>query len=52
VESLTAGVERARDIIATGKALAKLRDWVGAQNTNPDEGLAKLERRMKAAYAR
>ena len=37
------GFYKAKDIIKSGKALHKLRDWVGEQNHDPQKGLTKLE---------
>lgn len=37
------GFYKAKDIIKSGKAIHKLRDWVGEQNHDPQKGLSKLE---------
>jgi anthranilate phosphoribosyltransferase len=41
---LATGIAMAREAIADGRALAKLRAWVTWQNTTPDAGLPILER--------
>ncbi|NIQ90783.1 MAG: anthranilate phosphoribosyltransferase, partial [Deltaproteobacteria bacterium] len=40
VKDFKAGVELARKVVFSGKGLAKLREWVGCQNRDPDKGLA------------
>lgn len=42
VENLAAGVEKARDIIDSGQALAKLNAWVKAQQGNGTDGEQRL----------
>lgn len=36
------GIHQSRELIKSGKALAKLREWVTEQNTDPEKGLNKL----------
>lgn len=43
VEDLKKGVERARETIESGQAIAKLRQWVEAQNSDPKAGLRKID---------
>jgi len=40
---LREGFRQARDIINSGRAITKLREWVTAQNSSPETGLSKLE---------
>ncbi|MBE9477678.1 MAG: anthranilate phosphoribosyltransferase [Chloroflexi bacterium] len=40
---LREGFRHARDIINSGRAITKLREWVTAQNSSPEAGLSKLE---------
>jgi anthranilate phosphoribosyltransferase len=40
--TLKQGFEAAKETIATGKAAAKLREWVHCQNLSPSMGMAKL----------
>jgi anthranilate phosphoribosyltransferase len=49
VGEFKAGVDLAREVVFTGKGLAKLREWVRCQNHHPDEGLAKYEKVLKKA---
>ena len=42
-KDLKEGFNMARDILDSGRALDKLKDWVAAQNTDPQGGIAKLE---------
>lgn len=42
-QDITAGYALAQEIIDSGQALAKLRDWVREQNSDPVMGLSKLE---------
>jgi anthranilate phosphoribosyltransferase len=49
VENLKPGVQLARDLIVSGKAVAKLREWVACQNQDPNAGVAKLEEVMRRA---
>ena len=41
--SIKEGVGLSRDLIKTGKAMNKLKEWVLKQNLEPEKGLAKLE---------
>jgi anthranilate phosphoribosyltransferase len=43
---LREGLAMAREAVATGGAVAKLRQWVTWQNVKPDDGLAVLERML------
>ena len=45
------GFDKAKDIIASGKAIRKLRDWVEEQNHNPQKGLSKLEKLTQKALS-
>lgn len=45
------GFDKAKDIIASGKAIRKLRDWVEEQNDNPQKGLSKLEKLTQKALS-
>jgi anthranilate phosphoribosyltransferase len=45
--SLRSGIEMARSAVASGLALAKLREWVAWQNITPNDGLAVLERMLE-----
>jgi anthranilate phosphoribosyltransferase len=47
VTSLADGVAMARDAIESGRALAKLRDWVTHQNRHPAAGIATLDRLLE-----
>jgi len=40
---LAEGIDISRQIMASGLAINKLRDWVSTQNTEPEKGLAKLD---------
>jgi anthranilate phosphoribosyltransferase len=44
---LARGVDQAREAMASGAALERLRGLVSTQNGNPDQGLAKLESMLK-----
>ncbi len=44
--TLREGLEMARQAVAGGKALAKLRDWVTWQNQRPEDGLPTLEKML------
>jgi len=46
---LKQGIGMARQAIADGSALQKLRDWASWQNEKPEDGLAVLEERIKEA---
>ena len=45
-KDLKEGFSIARDVVDSGKALDKLKDWVATQNINPQDGMAKLESLM------
>jgi len=47
VADLKEGVDKARDIINSGKALDKLRQWVQTQQQKPEDGLKRLDTLMK-----
>ena len=49
VPDFKAGVELARELIFSGKALAKLEEWVRCQNRDPQMGLVRYEKVLKAA---
>ncbi len=49
VKDLSAGIEMARQAVANGSALAKLRAWVAWQNAKPGERLQTLERMLERA---
>lgn len=40
---LNSGMEVARQLVESSRALDKLRDWVSSQNRSPEEGLATLD---------
>lgn len=40
---LPQGIHISRDLIKSGRALAKLREWVAEQNDNPQRGLTRLK---------
>ncbi|MDD2234789.1 MAG: anthranilate phosphoribosyltransferase [Desulfitobacteriaceae bacterium] len=42
--SIKEGYNKAKEIIRSGRAIAKLRSWVEEQNSNREKGLSKLER--------
>jgi len=44
VGDFKAGVELAREVVFTGKGLAKLREWVKCQNRDPDKGVGRLKK--------
>jgi anthranilate phosphoribosyltransferase len=46
---LRAGIDMAREVIVTGRALDKLRAWVSWQNAKPDDGLPLLEEMIRRA---
>ncbi|MCJ7498857.1 anthranilate phosphoribosyltransferase [bacterium] len=46
-KDLKQGVEMARQAIADGKPVNKLRDWVTWQNDSPEDGLPTLEKMIK-----
>ncbi|MBE9482966.1 MAG: anthranilate phosphoribosyltransferase [Chloroflexi bacterium] len=43
VKDFKEGINKARETIESGQAIAKLRQWVEEQNTCPEAGLAKLD---------
>ena len=45
-KDLKQGLEMARQAIADGKPVDKLRDWVTWQNNSPEDGLPTLEKMM------
>ena len=49
VESVSEGVEKARELLLSGAALGLLERWVGVQNSAPDKGLQKLTDLKKMA---
>ena len=49
VEDFKAGVELARELIFSGKGLAKLKEWVSYQNEESQVGQARLEKVMRKA---
>jgi len=49
VGEFKAGVELAREVVFSGKGLAKLREWVRCQNRDPDRGLARYEGVLRQA---
>ena len=49
VPDFKAGVEFARDLIFSGKGLAKLEEWVSCQNQEPQMGLARFEKVLREA---
>jgi anthranilate phosphoribosyltransferase len=50
--NLRDGFSQARDIIESGRAVTKLREWVKAQNSDPKNGLRKLDRLLEESDAR
>jgi len=50
-EDLLEGVEKAGDIIDSGRAIKKLVAWVREQNRDPGERLERLEGMLELAYA-
>jgi len=46
-KDLREGFNRAKEVIKSGQAIAKLREWVTAQNSDPKSGQMKLERLLK-----
>jgi len=48
-ESIQEGCKMAREIIFSGQALQKLKEWVQAQNSQPEQGLAKLNNLLSMA---
>jgi len=46
--SIAEGVRMARDAIASGAAIDKLRRWVSSQNEDPDRGRARFETKFSA----
>jgi len=45
------GFDKAKDIINSGKAIQKLRDWVQEQNHDTQKGLVKLEKLILKAQS-
>jgi anthranilate phosphoribosyltransferase len=43
VNDIAQGYRLAQDIVLSGKAIKKLRDWVASQNTEPESGLGRLD---------
>ena len=50
-DTIREGFDKAKDIIASGKAIRKLRDWVEKQNHNPQKGLSQLEKLTQIALS-
>jgi len=50
-EDLGEGVEKAEDIIDSGRAVKKLQSWVREQNHDPGERMERLEGMLELAYA-
>ena len=50
-KDLKEGFAQAREIIVSGQALAKLKEWVMAQNSDHESGLKKLERLVEEVNA-
>ena len=49
--NLREGIEKASDIIDSGKPIKKLKSWVAEQNSNPEAQLEKFEDLLAQAYA-
>ena len=49
--NLREGIEKASNIIDSGKPIMKLKAWVGEQNSNPEAQLEKFEDLLAQAYA-
>jgi anthranilate phosphoribosyltransferase len=47
VKDLRDGLTESQEIIQSGQAIAKLREWVRVQNSDSESGLKKLERLME-----
>lgn len=47
-KSLRQAVELARELVASGKAMKKLGEWVMSQNRNPDTGINRLQELVSA----
>ena len=43
VKDIESGFERAKSIVASGRAASKIKEWVSIQNSKPDLGLEKLD---------
>jgi anthranilate phosphoribosyltransferase len=43
VKDFKEGINKAKETIQSGQAIAKLRRWVEEQNSSPEAGLAKLD---------
>jgi anthranilate phosphoribosyltransferase len=48
---LSDGMEKAAEIIDSGKPIKKLKEWVSEQNANPAEKLERLDKMLDLAYA-
>jgi anthranilate phosphoribosyltransferase len=48
---LSEGMEKAAEIIDSGKPIRKLKEWVSEQNANPAEKLERLDKMLDLAYA-
>jgi anthranilate phosphoribosyltransferase len=48
---LSEGLEKAAELIDSGKPIRKLKDWVSEQNANPTEKLEQLNKMLDLAYA-
>ncbi len=46
--SIREGIQMARDAIYSGDAIDKLKRWVTTQNTDPESGLVRLEKQLRA----
>jgi anthranilate phosphoribosyltransferase len=49
VQDFKAGIELARELIFSGKGLAKLKEWVSCQNEDPEKGLSRFEKVLREA---
>ncbi|MGB2728811.1 MAG: anthranilate phosphoribosyltransferase [Halobacteriota archaeon] len=52
VKDIEEGFDKAKEIIESGRAINKLREWVREQNLNPESGEKKLERLLGEADAK
>ncbi|MBM9535710.1 hypothetical protein [Desulfobulbus alkaliphilus] len=48
-ESITKGVNMAKEAIASGAAIAKLQRWVAVQSDDPEQSLARLRSELRTA---
>jgi anthranilate phosphoribosyltransferase len=48
-KNIRIGIDMAREVIANGSALEKLRAWVSWQNARPDDGMPILDRMIRRA---